>query len=138
MDIDLKKIISITCHNSLYLLLKTLPNAILVESLDAKRIKSVKNFTRNKITSLRDISVYAKTNEKNIALSDVISGFYTKFNSKIDESLFDNPDKMRHLMAQIAPNYDFDRVGLRDIRKIIGWYNTLLVYQPQIFIVSGD
>ena len=36
-------------------------------------------------------------------------------------------------MTEILPGYDTDKVYLSDIRKLITWYNILVVQVPELF-----
>jgi len=131
----LKEIVSISGKPGLYKMISQGKNIVIVESLiDGKRIPA---FTKDKIISLKDISIF--TDSKEISLGEVLEKIKVKENGNLCSipSKSDN-DMLRNYMAEIVPDYDRNRVYPNDIRKIIYWYNILIDKQITDFIETSQ
>lgn len=131
----LKEIVSISGKPGLYKMISQGKNIVIVESLiDGKRIPA---FTKDKIISLKDISIF--TDSKEIPLGEVLEKIKVKENGNFCSipSKSDN-DMLRNYMAEIVPDYDRNRVYPNDIRKIIYWYNILIDKQITDFIETSQ
>ena len=119
----LREILSISGKPGLYKLISQGKNMFITESLiDKKRIPV---YTRDKIISLGDISIY--TEEEEIPLSIVLNNIKKKENEQsieYDKSI--KPDELRAYFSEVLPDYDKDRVYPSDMKKIMGWYNLLI------------
>lgn len=120
----LNTILAVTGKPGLFKLISRGNNMLIVESLlDGKRMPT---YTRDKIISLSDISMF--TMDEDVPLSDVLTKVGEKEGLKvasIDAKKADN-DQLRAYFAEILPNFDRDRVYPSDIRKLISWYNILV------------
>ncbi|MGN1265619.1 MAG: DUF5606 domain-containing protein [Muribaculaceae bacterium] len=119
----LKKILSISGKPGLYELVSYGKNLIIVENLkDKKRMPA---YTRDKIISLGDISMYTYGEE--VALSKVFTSVYEKFEGKtINADEYKTPERLKEFFLQVLPDYDQERVYNNDIKKVIAWYNILV------------
>jgi hypothetical protein len=91
--------------------------------LDGKRVPT---YTRDKIVSLGEISMY--TMGEDVSLSEVLTKLGEKEGLKvaaIDSKKADN-DQLRDFFGEVLPDFDRDRVYPSDIRKLIQWYNILI------------
>jgi len=109
-------------------------NMLIVESLiDKKRIPA---YSRDKVISLGDISIYAK--DEDTPLYKVLNGVKAKEAGKpvsLDLTKA-TPDELRTYLAEILPDYDRERVYPTDVKRLLSWYNLLLKagiteYDPQ-------
>ena len=119
----LEKTLSISGKPGLYKLISQSKNGIIVESLlDKKRFPtgSIQN-----ISSLGDIAIYTYTEE--IPLKDVFLSIHKKESGK--EALSHKSEKKQLLdyFREVLPEYDEDRVYASNFKKIIQWYNILVV-----------
>lgn len=119
----LKKILSISGKPGLYELVSYGKNLIIVENLrDKKRMPA---YTRDKIISLGDISMYTYGEE--VALSKVFTSVYEKFEGKtLNADEYKTPERLKEFFLQVLPDYDQERVYNNDIKKVIAWYNILV------------
>lgn len=119
----LKKILSISGKPGLYKLVSYGKNLIIVEGLKDK--KRTPAYSRNKIISLGDISMYTYGDE--VALSKVFATVYEKYEGKtIDAAKFNTQESLHKFFVEILPDYDQERVYNNDIKKVIAWYNILV------------
>ncbi len=118
---ELKGIISISGKSGLFKVIGQGKNNVIVQSLeDGKKFPA---FASNKISSLEDITIYCT--DEDTPLTEV----YTKMFAHLKGGLaLDHKGEiadMRKVVADFLPNYDADRVGNGDIKKLFQWYNLL-------------
>ena len=120
----LKEILAVSGKPGLYRLVSKGTNLLIIESLtDKKRIPA---YTRDKIVSLNDISLF--TDEGDVSLPDVLTKIKEKEDGKviaIDTSKA-NTDELRAYLAEVLPTFDRERVYPSDIRKLLKWYDLLI------------
>lgn len=118
---ELKGIISISGKSGLFKVIGQGKNNVIVQSLeDGKKFPA---FSSNKISSLEDITIYCS--DEDTPLIDVYGKMYAhlKGASAIDHK--GDVAEMRKVVAAFLPNYDAERVGNGDIKKLFQWYNIL-------------
>jgi hypothetical protein len=122
---DLSKILSIAGKNGLFKVVSQGKNTVIVESLnDGKRFPA---FGHEKMSSLEEISVF--TTGDDLALKEVFKVFYEKLEGKpaIDHKSDNNT--LKKFFLEMVPAFDQDRVYVSDIKKMVNWYNTLLLHE---------
>ena len=119
----LKKILSITGRPGLFELKSYGKGMVIVESLiDHKRTPA---FSRDKIISLGDISIYTTAEDK--PLTEVLEAVRVKYDGKqLDTAQLKTDQQIDEFFAGVLPDYDVDRVRRSDIKKLINWYNILI------------
>lgn len=98
---------------------------LIVESLaDKRRFPAYGN---EKITSLADIALY--TDADDVPLRDVLIAVKKKEGgAAVTMDLKKaTADDLRAYLAEVLPTFDRDRVYPSDIKKLISWYNLLVV-----------
>ena len=118
---DLTDIISISGKSGLYTIVGQTKNNVIVESLlDGKRFPT---FSSNRISALKDISIYTEDGE--LLLSDVFRTIHEK--EKGGKCIMYNEDtsKLRSYLEELVPNFDKEQVYNSDIKKLFQWYNIL-------------
>lgn len=121
---DLSKILSIAGKGGLFKVVSQGKNSVIVESLqDKKRIPA---FGHEKISSLEEIAVF--TNGEDMPLKDVFKAIFEKMEGK--EAIDHKSDNaaLKKFFLEIIPDYDQERVYVSDIKKIINWYNLLILH----------
>lgn len=118
----LTDIISISGKPGLYKMVSSSEKSIIVESLQDKKRFPV--FSNSQVSALKDIAIY--TDETEVGLSEVLQNLYTALDKNPCEVVKGKPVQLEELMRKVLPNYDADRVYPSDMKKIFGWYNTLL------------
>jgi hypothetical protein len=120
----LKEILSVSGKPGLYKKVSQGKNMLIVESLTDK--KRVPTYSRDKVISLGDISIY--TVETEVPLYRVLNSVKAKEESKpaaIDLHKA-TADELRSYMAEVLPDFDRGRVYPTDIKRMLNWYNILL------------
>ncbi|MDR3217586.1 MAG: DUF5606 domain-containing protein [Dysgonamonadaceae bacterium] len=119
----LKKILSVSGRSGLFKLISQGKNMFIVESMiDGKRIPV---YTKDKVVSLGDISIY--TDKEEVSLAKVLTAIKQKENgAQIIFSSTIKPEELRTYFSEILPDFDKERVYPSDIKKIMNWYNLLL------------
>lgn len=120
----LKEILAVSGKPGLYRLVSKGKNLLVIESLvDKKRIPA---YTRDKVISLGDISIY--TDEDETPIREVFTSIMTKEDGKkvsLDLAKA-QPDELRAYLASVLSNFDRERVYPSDIKKMLKWYDILI------------
>ena len=121
--IDLKKILSVSGHSSLFVFVGKTKNGVVVENMKDKT-RTVFGESA-KVSSLSDISVYTNTEE--VPLIAVLEKIKEKENSEalnIDVKKVSS-DVLKKYFEEILPDYDRERLYFSHMKKIADWYNQL-------------
>ena len=120
----LKEILAVSGKPGLYKLISRGSNLLIIESLvDKKRIPA---YSRDKVISLGDISIY--TDEDEVPIREVLTSIKEKEGGKnisID-LLKAQTDDLRSYLTEVLPNFDRERVYPSDIKKMLKWYEILI------------
>lgn len=120
---SLEKILAISGKPGLYELKVQTRSGFLAESLaDGKKLNVG---LQNNVSLLSEISVYTYEGEK--PLGEILKAIATKEDNKEAISHKEDKAKLEAYFSEVVPDYDTDRVYASDIKKIINWYNTLIV-----------
>lgn len=120
MKTDLRKVLSISGEQGLFIYLSQAKAGAIVESIATKRRTC---FGLNaRMTSLSDISIY--TDEEEVKLQEV----FEKMKANLGEN--DAPGKndqklLKEFFEQVLPDYDRDRFYVSHMKKVVEWYNIL-------------
>jgi len=119
----LKEVFTVAGKPGLFKMISKGKNMYVIESLvDGKRIPV---YSRDKVVSLKDISVYTETEE--LPLATVLNNIKIKESgAAIDIKPSIQPAELRAYFEQILPEYDRDKVYPSDMKKMMNWYNILL------------
>jgi len=122
---DLSKILSISGKPGLYKMLAQTKNGLVVESLmDGKRFTA---FSHERVSTLEEISIY--TEDEDMPLKDVLKAIYDKQEGKEAISHKSDGQALKSFFEEAVPAYDKENVYVSDIKKVIGWYNTLIEHK---------
>ena len=120
----LKKILSISGRPGLYQLISYGRNMLIVEPLPTGRRFPV--HSRERVMSLGDISIF--TMSEDVPLSQVFENIGKKYNNdRIELKTISTNEDLHTFMDGVLENWDKERVHNSDIKKIITWYNILIV-----------
>lgn len=130
----LRDIAHISGKSGLYKILKPGRNGVIVETLDDKKLREMVS-ANARVSVLKDISIYTEDQNKSLPLSDI----FLKIRELHGETVADtyksfSNNQLFDFFAQIMPDFDRQKVYPADIKKIIGWYNVLSKYLPEVFI----
>ncbi|PLK42738.1 DUF5606 domain-containing protein [Emticicia sp. TH156] len=129
----LRDIAHISGKSGLYKILKPGRNGVIVETLDDKKQREMAS-ANARVSVLKDISIYTEDHNKSIPLSDIFLKIREVHGETVEETYknFSN-NQLFDFFAEIAPDFDRERVYASDVKKIITWYNVLSKYLPEIF-----
>ena len=120
---NLKGIMAISGYPGLFKMVSQAKSSIIVESLiDGKRMPA---FNSYKISSLEDIAIF--TEDKEVPLTEVFTKMVEKYDYKPTIDAKSPNSELVKVFSEILPDYDKDRVYVSDIKKVISWYNMLVV-----------
>lgn len=120
---SLEKILAISGKPGLYELKVQTRSGFLAESLvDGKKLNVG---LQSNVSLLSEISVYTYEGEK--PLAEILKAIAEKEDNKETISHKEDKDKLERYFAEVIPNYDAERVYASDIKKILNWYNTLII-----------
>lgn len=118
---ELKGIISISGKSGLFKVIGQGKNNVIVQSLeDGKKFPA---FASNKISSLEDITIYCT--DEDTPLIEVYDKMFALLKGEAAIDHKGDVAEMRKVVASFLPNYDAERVGNGDIKKLFQWYNIL-------------
>jgi hypothetical protein len=127
---NLKDIVAISGKPGLYMVLKPTRSGLIVESLDDKKLRTMVAAT-NRLSVLREISVYVNTVEDSVPLREILLNIRSKYDKELDVDVNETVE-LNSFMADVLPNFDRSRVYPSDIKKIVNWYKVLIKYAPEI------
>ncbi|GAB4344433.1 MAG: DUF5606 domain-containing protein [Flammeovirgaceae bacterium] len=126
---NLKDIVAISGKPGLYKVIKPTRSGLIVESLDEKKIRTMVA-TTNRLSVLKEISVYVNTIEDAVPLRDIFLNIRSKYGADLDVDVNETVE-LNSFMADVLPNFDRTRVYPSDIKKIVNWYKILLKFAPE-------
>ena len=123
MKTDLTKILSVSGKHGLYQYVAQARGGAIAESLSEHK-RTVFD-SRNRITTLADISIY--TSEGELKLKEVFLALGKTLDGKAGA---DKPSdgELKKLFTEAVPNYDEGRFYVSHMRKVLQWYNELVRY----------
>tara|TARA_B110000091_G_C13797267_1_gene468469 strand:- start:1335 stop:1757 length:423 start_codon:yes stop_codon:yes gene_type:complete len=120
---EFSKIISVTGKPGLFQVISQSKSSIIVESLtDNKRLAI--NSTQN-VSLLENIAIY--THEEDVPLLEIFKAMFEKTAGKEAISHKESGKKLASFFAEVLPNYDDERVYTSNIKKVIQWFNLLII-----------
>ncbi|MCS6823008.1 MAG: DUF5606 domain-containing protein [Cytophagaceae bacterium] len=128
----LKDIASVSGKSGLFKVLKPTRNGVILESIDSQKSKLIAN-TSERVSILKDISIYTKGEENSIPLETILKKVYELYGSSLNITPKSPDAELRAFMQKVLPNYDEERVYCSDIKKLISWYSILLANFPDMF-----
>jgi hypothetical protein len=127
---NLKDIVAISGKPGLYKVIKPTRSGLIVESLDDKKLRTMVAAT-NRLSVLREISVYVNTVEDSVPLREILLNIRSKYSKDLDVDVNETVE-LNSFMADVLPNFDRTRVYPSDIKKIVNWYKVLINYAPEV------
>lgn len=120
---EFNKIIAVTGKPGLYNVVSQTKTGIVVESLSDKKRFPILS-TQN-VSLLENIAIF--TYEEEVPLLTVFKSIFEKEEGKETISHKESGAKLTSFFAEILPDFDQERVYTSNIKKIIQWYNMLIV-----------
>lgn len=131
----LKDIASVAGKPGLFKILKPTRTGVILETIDDKKSKVVAN-SNERVSILKEISVYTTTSESSISLDEVLNSIHKAFGKALPVTVKSTDAELRAFMEKVLPEYDEERVYCSDIKKLVGWYGILSDKFPEIFVTE--
>jgi hypothetical protein len=120
---ELREILAVAGYPGLYKFVAQSTRGVIVESLaDGKRMNVPSNA---RVSSMTDISVFTESEDR--PLADIFTAFFAHTGGQPTVGHKEAPAKIAAAFAEVVPDYDPDKVHASDMKKIVQWYNTLVV-----------
>ena len=120
---EFNKIIAVSGKPGLFQVISQSKSAIIVTGLtDAKKIAIS---TSQNVSLLENIAIY--TFEEDVPLLKVFKAMFKKTEGKEAVSHKESGKKLASFFTEVLPNYDDERVYTSNIKKVIQWFNLLVV-----------
>ena len=122
----LETILAIAGKPGLYKLVSRGNRSLVIESIDDKHHR-MPAFSTDRVISLADIAMY--TDEEEVPLADVLTNLKNKENGAVSSLDYKKAsrDQLFDYFTEVLPNFDRDRVHPSDVKKLIQWYNILIL-----------
>ncbi|MBU1820155.1 MAG: DUF5606 domain-containing protein [Bacteroidetes bacterium] len=134
----LKEIANVSGKSGLYRILKPGRAGVIVESLDAKKEKSMIGATA-RVSVLKDVSIFTDGAQESVPISDVFMKIRSIHGEQVSLVPKEASDKdLIEFLDEVLPEFDRSRVYTSDIKKIITWYNTISAHFPEAFTETGE
>lgn len=134
MKTDLKKILSISGQQGLFLYLSQSNSGAIVESLLTK--KRTCYGLNSRITSLADISIFTETDE--VRLQEVFEKMKSYLGENDAPSGKSDAKVLKELFENVLPDYDRDRFYVSHMKKVVEWYSCLKNYASLDFVKEEE
>src|SRR5687767_3006563 len=131
----LDNIIAVSGLPGLQKLLATRNNGLLIESFENGKRQFV-SVRKHQFTPLVSIGIYTYTDVA--ALDEVLKKIHKSQETDPLPDPNDKADDLRAWFKTIVTDHDEDRVHINDIRKVIKWYNFLILHDPAQFTDSTE
>jgi hypothetical protein len=129
---ELKKIAALAGQGGLFRISTPLKNGVLLESLDDTRTRVVAG-SQSRVSVLSEISMYTLSADGSVPLGSVLAALHTRYGAELPVTTKSDAAGLRKLLTEVLPDADFDRVYVSDIKKLVGWYQILLRFAPEVF-----
>lgn len=128
---NLSEIASIAGKGGLFHILKPTRGGVIVETLDDQRKKMVLG-ANHRVSVLKEVSIYTTDSEGSVPLEAIFQKIYAEFDNDLGVETTSDPEELKAFLQHILPQYDEDRVYLSDMKKLVGWYNILYQFAPEV------
>jgi hypothetical protein len=129
---DLKDVATISGKSGLFRILKPTRAGVILETIDEQKTKIVAG-ANNRVSILKEISVYTLNEAGSIPLEDVLMSIYKEYKGEVPLDSKSSNDELKSFISKVVPEYDEDRVYVSDIKKMVGWYNLIYKSMPEQF-----
>lgn len=119
---NLESFVYVTGEPGLYKMVASRNNGLVLESLDngKSRFYSVR---KHQFTPLGTVAIYTLQD------SEPLKNIFETIKSKLPDSPPVDPKSEKHVIEEyfesILPSYDEDKVSVKDMKKVIKWFNIL-------------
>ncbi|MCS6796036.1 MAG: DUF5606 domain-containing protein [Raineya sp.] len=134
---ELKEIAAISGKEGLFRILKPARSGVIVETLDSQKRKMAVGVSE-KVSILKEISIYTTTQEGTIALEEVLYKMHEKYQGALPiDSKASSADLMAFI-GEILPEYNSEKVYPSDVKKLVKWYEILFREVPDVLVRKAE
>ena len=119
---DLKEVAAVSGKSGLFKVVKPTRTGVILETIDEAK-KRVVASANNRVSILKEISIYTNGTEDSILLEDVFIEVAKQFGNNITLTSKSSEKDLRDFLGKVVPDYDDEKVYTSDIKKLISWYN---------------
>lgn len=131
--IDFNSLAAVNGKPGLYIIIKPTRTGVVLEAMEEPKLRVAIN-SNNKVSILRDITIYTTDAEANVPLEKVMKNIYNIFKTDIKVTSKSSDADLRAFIKKALPNYDESRVYVSDIKKLVTWYSIIIKTEPEIFV----
>lgn len=128
---ELKDIAAVSGKPGLFKIVKPARSAMILETLDEKKQKIIIT-GNNRLSVLKEISIYTTTKEGTFPLEDTLVKIYEKYKEELPVSSASSESELYSFIEEVVPEYDREKVYPSDLKKLVGWYKIILNHAPGI------
>lgn len=129
---EFKDIATVSGKSGLFRVIKPTRTGIIVEPIGEKGPRRVIN-SHQRVSILKEISIYTTTEDESAQLLDVFLNIKAKYNDLLEIDT-DSSEECHEFMAEVLPEYDKSKVYPNSIKKIVKWYNILILECPEVIV----
>ena len=129
---DFSEVAAVSGKGGLYRVISPTRTGVILETLDESKKKMIANM-QSKVSILSDISIYTTDEEGAVPLKEVMMKIHKEFNGDTGLTSGSDGDELKAFLKFVLPEYDESRVYVSDIKKLVTWYNALVVKLPELF-----
>ena len=119
---NLESFVYVTGEPGLFKMVASRNNGLVLESLDKGKAKFY-SVRKHQFTPLGTVAIYTLED------SEPLKNIFETIKSKLPDSPPVSPKSEKHVIEEyfesILPNYDEDKVSVKDMKKVIKWFNIL-------------
>lgn len=119
---NLESFVYVTGEPGLYEMVASRDNGLVLKSLDTGKAKFY-SVRKHQFTPLGTVAIY--TLEDSEPLKNVFATIKSKFEETPPVAVKSEKHIIQEYFEGILPNYDEDKVSVKDMKKVIKWFNIL-------------
>ena len=119
---NLDPFVAVSSESGLFKLVASRNNGLVLENLDNGKSKFY-SVRKHQFTPLGTVAIYTLTDTT--PLPDVFKTMLEKYEEMPPVSLKAENHEIEEYFENILPDYDEDKVSLKDMKKVIKWFTTL-------------
>ena len=120
------EIAALSGKGGLFKVINPTRTGVILESLDASKKRMIAGASA-KVSVLSEISIYVLDEAESVPLLEVFKTIHKTYAGEIGLHKKADPEELKSFFKSILPNYDVDKVYVSDIKKVITWYQSLLI-----------
>lgn len=132
---ELHELASISGKGGLFKVLKPGKSGMILEALDETKTRLVVN-PNMKMSLLDEISIYTRSKEGTISLSDVLKKIHKEFPGDLGVDANSEASELKSFLKAVLPEFDEDRVYPSDIKKLVRWFEIIRKSAPEILTAA--